>query len=392
MTGRASRPLWQRLGSVHDILTITPLPEIVVVAGAIGLVVVGLPGVDTGRQPCTAEQPCLPEPIAFTGLGLLLATVVAVFVHRSAARWLALTFGAMFLMVGLQDLALVWWVQAYVAGFVVVCWVVLWPQHGWPATVSFMEYDEVVVPSRPERLPWLRPGRALVGGVLLLVALAAAVAVTSSVRQTAGEAFAVTGLAGGLAFAVGWRPIAANLDRRRLFRREQPLRRVQAVLVGGKVIVLPPSAAELLIPTAGTIFHEKALVIPALTGRLDAISKALAGDRVQAVRTVWLYGEAAERAWCAVRLDAETVVPTGPATVAPVSRVLTEMISIVDHMSRYAEHARPDVFGANRAGRAAAQFAHLDSQLRELINGYRQELADTPPSLIHRLPEAERPE
>ncbi|QSB13001.1 hypothetical protein JQS43_15200 [Natronosporangium hydrolyticum] len=103
-----------------------PIPGLLTLAGAVVFVVVGYVGEVVSWRPCTVIDPCVSEPIGFTSLGLLLATVVAAFIHRTTARWLVIGFGAAFALAGWLELPQAWWVKAVAAGFeIALCWTVL---------------------------------------------------------------------------------------------------------------------------------------------------------------------------------------------------------------------------------------------------------------------------
>lgn len=407
-----------------------PIPGFLVIGAAIGFFFVGVAGEEAIRQPCTAAQPCLPEPTGFTSFGLLLATVVAAFVHRAAARWLSLAFAVVLLLAGYPTLAQVWWVQAYAVAFVLLCWFVLRPEFGLMAMISFVDvshHDRLPRPAQMARLR-PRPGQvwlvvaftvvALTGAATYVIQQAAAQTREAAARVVNGQVIAhedfgilvsvedvpvpvdvlypsdyplgstlplwvddegltqplsepydaswwmiLTGLGGGLAFAVGWRAAGPELERRRLFSRAQPVRRVSAVLAGGRVTVLPPEdyLEDMFFP----------LSFPAVTSELDSVARALAGKAPELVRTVTLYGELEEGRWCGARLDNQTVAPIGPVEVSVLVgmwEVLDDLLDKVEHMSRYAG-ADPDVFG--RAGDQAHQrMAELAAELRALRDTY----------------------
>jgi hypothetical protein len=412
------------------IWNVGPIPGFLVLVGAIGLFFVGVAGEAAIRQPCTAAQPCLPEPIGFTSFGLLLATVVAAFVHRAAARWLSLTFAVVFLLAGYRELPQVWWLQAYAVAFVLLCWFVLRPEFGLLAMISFEDVSHSARLPRPADLARLRPRPSQVWLVVAFTVVALTGAATYSIQQAAAQAreaaarvvsgqviehedfgilvsidgvgvpvdvlypsdyplgstqplwvddeglaqplsepydaswwMILTGLGGGLAFAVGWRAAGPELERRRLFTRAQPVRRVSAILAGGRVTILPPEG----YPEGMSL----PLSFPAVTSELDSVARALAGKAPELVRTVTLYGVPEEGRWCGARLDNQTVAPTGPAEVSPlvgIWEVLDDLLDKVEHMSRYAG-ASPDVFGG-ASDRAHQRLAELLAEMRELRDNY----------------------
>lgn len=155
----------------HRWWTRGPVPGLLTLAGAVLFVVVGYIGEVVAWRPCTVAEPCVAEPIGFTSLGLLLATVVTAFIHRATARWLVIGFGASFALAGWLELPQIWWAKAAAAGLeMALCWTVLRPSPAESPSAS----------ARRRRL-W-RSGAV----ALALVALAASVAYVP--LQRAGEA------------------------------------------------------------------------------------------------------------------------------------------------------------------------------------------------------------
>lgn len=110
-------------------------------AGALAVFIIGFIGEELHWQPCTVDDPCLPQPIGMTSAGLLIATAFAAFLDARAARWLATAFVAVFAVASIVELTHVWWVHLGAAVFEgLLCWLVLWPRDG----VRRLRRDEVL--------------------------------------------------------------------------------------------------------------------------------------------------------------------------------------------------------------------------------------------------------
>jgi hypothetical protein len=309
------------------------------------------------RVPCTVSDPCLTRPITFLGVGLAMSLVAAVFAHRWAARVLAAAFVAVFVTgVALEGAYRGWEVVVGPPVVAIACW--WFTMRCRQASVAAAPVVAHAMVPGPARVTFFRRSAVVWAGLWAVAAIltaagyqvsqqnaearqAAATLVTGTVtgqlsdgvqvrlddgtllevgvrdpeayeagsslplrvdddglRQPVSEPYdisawmALAGFAGGVAVALGWRAAAVNLARRRLFTTRQPVREVRAARSFGRVVVRPLSGSEgaLEIPAYG--------VLPERT-----------------VRSAKLYGRPEARAWCAVEIDGDLVLPDGPAEV-----------------------------------------------------------------------------
>jgi hypothetical protein len=173
------------------------------------------------------------------------------------------------------------------------------PGGGRRASVSDLPVVEHALVLGPARRPPIYGWRILLGVVALaLVSVGGGIAYVIETGQSGGDdqvsgwirVIAVAGLT-AVIIAVRW--VMTNVARRRLFTDAQPVRLVEAHLSFGRVMIRPPRGGR------------HTLVIPA-----DVFPKDVVGPAS-------LYGEPVHGGWCAVEVDGELVVPTGPSEVRP---------------------------------------------------------------------------
>lgn len=384
--------------------------------------VVGAAGEEAIHQPCTAAQPCVPEPIGFASLGLLVATVVTAFLHRPAARWLATAFVVVFLTAGVLELEQIWWVQAFAAGFEgLLCWLVLWPGGGTRAAVAALPAGGRTVPPRPDRLEWPPDNSIILAGCSVILCLFGAAAwlvyawhqgwadsrqasatqvVTEVVEHGASRIWVALddgsvlevdvlyptdypvgsqlpllidneGLtqpvsepydAGGwmifTGFFGGMALAAGRVAASPALDRRWALSRPQPVR---RVRAVGRKASLILLPPPG---RTDALLVPVedMPG-LDATVRAPAGTGDgDLVRPATLYGTPAEGQWCVLQIGDEVVVATGPAKVIDVDTAVREGWELVKAMIG---RAADDAYLSDPARRQ--RLVHLERALRELL-------------------------
>jgi hypothetical protein len=201
---------------------------------------------------------------------------------------------------------------------------------------------------------------SLIGAVALALAAVGA-GIAHAVERSADAADVGTGwiktavVTGGTAVFITVRWAMTNRQRRELFASPQPLRRVDVYRSSGAVFVRSPKG------------RDDALEIPAKVQPEDVISAAS------------LYGEPVAGGWCAVEVNGEVVMPTGPSKVSvwigPGS-VEWQRYS-AEKTSAYREHARfleknLNVMRRLRANLPPDHRGDLDEQIR----GTERQLAD----------------
>jgi hypothetical protein len=135
-----------------------------------GSAVIGtvMAGSDQGQHVCSVADPCLPSQFGSTALGLLLGSMIAVYLHRRAAAWLAVATVITFVIADSLDPTMPWWVYVVFIGYVAACWHLPGTERQ-PAgsAVAAVVTDHRPVP-RPARVPTL--GRFWLGTAAVLAA------------------------------------------------------------------------------------------------------------------------------------------------------------------------------------------------------------------------------
>lgn len=322
---------------------------------AILFVILVFPGETTHRLPCAADRPCLPEPLGFASLGLLLATVMAVLVHRRAARLLAIVFAGVFLAAGFLEVPHGWWADAAAVALTLLCWLVTRAAPAQRSSVADLPVaGRARVPS-PGALPLL--GRGSLAWTMILLLVGAAAAITHEARQdAAAEQAAVAhlitgevlqhgadqlevGLADGTVRTIQVLhpddyPIGSSLPVRvhpagQLEPVSEPDDASGWMMLAGFAygLALPLgwralesnlarrrlfSQVQPVRPVAAVTVLGAVLIQPP-DNRERALAIPTSAFPCATVREAELYGEPATGRWCAVRIGCRVLSPEGPA-------------------------------------------------------------------------------
>ncbi|MDR7277593.1 hypothetical protein [Catenuloplanes atrovinosus] len=313
------------------------------------------------EQPCTAADPCGPEPVTATAVGALCAAAVMVYLHRPAAVWAAAASAVLWPLSIITDDSGLGWRAALPLALVAITAGVARLRPA-PATGTALRHR---TPPRPAQLPQLHALTALAGTLLLIAGVAlggwtfwrqhaatarenSAETVTAVVRAQVAEDAIEVELPGGqlwnaevlaatdypvgatvpvLVDAAGLRQLrtepyditllfvvatveagagAALLSLARawdrglhaLFTTAQPVREARLVDDGDCLTILVPGPAR----TADE------LILP-LTETEDTAHDC---NRVPSSTRATLYGEPRPGAWCTVQIDETIRTPLGP--------------------------------------------------------------------------------
>jgi hypothetical protein len=174
----ARAPWWLR----HAVAWTVPTAAFVVLVAAAGS--------GTGVR-CVPSDPCGGDPVGKLLLGLLAASVAAVFVHAGVAAVLAGTFAAAALVADLTQPADggPWWLHLGYVAYAALCWLVARlrePVEPGDVAFDWLARTAYAAPPAPDRLPG--PGRRPRLLAAVLVVVAAGLVLCAVQRQTAADA------------------------------------------------------------------------------------------------------------------------------------------------------------------------------------------------------------
>lgn len=325
------RPPWYRRGFVPGWITL---------GAAVLFTAAGAFAEQTGYPACRLDDSCGPEPIRTLGFGLFAALIVAAFLYSRAVPFLVVVFLATFTVARFVEVAQEWWVETAAVGFAALTLYVTWPRHTVVPNLRDRPVTERRRISAESMQPLVRPWW-LLGCAVAVVFTAVGVVgyATGQTRAAAADWLLVTGLAGGLAFTLGWCAVDWSIKRRRFLRRAQP---------GRRCLVLPLRFEMIVVPERG----DKVLVIPSIAweeARLERLWAGASPDGCQAT----LYGVPAAGRWSAVEIDGQVVVGREPAWVEAREESVREAVKLARHLA----DAVPDTVVGDVIRRSADRYA-----------------------------------
>ncbi len=269
---------------------------------------------------CRLVDNCGPEPIRTLSFGLLVAVIGAAFLYPRAVPVLAAAFLVLFAVAHFVEVGEPWWVAAAAAGFAALASYLTLPRH---ATVPGLSERTItarrlvtVDSNQPLVRPWWLLGCAV---AVVLAAVGIVGYVLGRPDQGAADWLLGTGLAGGLAFTMGWRAVDRSITRRWFLRRAQP---------GRECSVLPLRFEMIVVPDHG----DTVLVIPSSVWEEARLERLWASASRHGCRAT-LYGEPMSGRWHAVEVDGQVIVGREPSWVEEREASLREAVNLIRHLA-----------------------------------------------------------
>jgi hypothetical protein len=421
-----------------------PVAGYVTLAAAVAFGVVGFLGEEAVREPCSVASPCEPEPIGFTSLGLLLATVVAAFIHRGATRLLSVLFLGVYVTAVRTELPSTWWSEAAAVAFVVICWwVTSRPRRGVTGLlrepVVSTSPVRTVAPPPPVRRDWAwAAGGAVVAavalGVAFVVVQSAADEREASARVLAGMVDARYADSVGVALPDGTDVLISVLepadyevgselalyvdDRGVIGPVSEPTDRSWLLVFGGFALGLTGIFGARAVDAGWAHRRYRNRTQPrrrciALPLRFEVVvMSSQHDDPVLVVPTrlweerdlarlwstaspdgcaAWLYGDPHQGRWCEVEVNGRVIPSAGVVTLRPRGQELPEVIELLSHLEVVVE----DPAAVERLGRVIDRYGtEVPDVLVNTVHRFRPEremeairakLSETTPAEIVRL-------
>lgn len=296
-------------------------PGWIILGTAIAFVALGAFAEQIAPRGCRLDESCGPEPFGTLSFGLLAAVAVAAFVFVRATRPIAVAFLLAFAAARIAEVEYVWWVDLAAAGFVVTTLFVTWPRHqtlqGLAAETSVA--DKAV--AADTKLMLVRPGWLLGSGVAAALALTGVAGYLLGRPSDAPEEWLLlTGLAGGLAFALGWRSLDWSIKRRLFLSRSQPARRCTVLPLRFELMVVSEDRRDPVLVVPSSVWEE---------AHLEKLWVDAGPDGCPGL----LYGHPGSGRWAAAEVGGEIMLALAPTWTERRDDALRAAVTLLPHLA-----------------------------------------------------------